>query len=144
VARHGEAKLADFANARRDLAVSQSVLRFYPEKWQTQARLARAETGLAQGDLASANDALDQLTPQLTPANRWRRGSTRPTSGRAIHINEAVSRLRTLEHTDYAPVAVRAILRAREIELAAKRSNPTRRSRPTSNCAIAGAATISN
>jgi len=35
-------------------------------------------TGLAQGDLASANDALDQLTPQLTRANRWRRGSTRP------------------------------------------------------------------
>jgi hypothetical protein len=32
-----EAKLGDFANARHDLAVSQSVLRFYPEEWQTQA-----------------------------------------------------------------------------------------------------------
>ncbi|HMI97089.1 MAG TPA: hypothetical protein VK479_11300, partial [Micropepsaceae bacterium] len=120
-----EAKLGDFANARRDLAVSQSVLRLYPEKWQTQARLARAETGLAQGDLTSANDALDQLTPQLTPRESVEaRLYEAELLAAQSHINEAVSRLRTLERTDYAPVAVKAIYARTEIELAAKKIKP--------------------
>ncbi len=120
-----EAKLGDFANARHDLAVSQSVLRLYPEKWQTQARLARAETGLAQGDLASANDALDQLTPQLTPRESVEaRLYEAELLAAQSHVNEAISRLRTLERTDYAPVAVRAIYARVEIELAAKKIKP--------------------
>jgi hypothetical protein len=120
-----EAKLGDFANARHDLAVSQSVLRFYPEGWQTQARLARAETGLAQGDLASANDALDQLTPQLTPreAVEARLYEAELLAAQA-HVNEAISRLRTLERTDYAPIAARAIYARVETELAAKKIKP--------------------
>ena len=120
-----EAKLGDFANARHDLAVSQSVLRFYPEGYQTQARLARAETGLAQGDLASANDALDQLTPQLTPREAVEaRLYEAELLAAQSHVNEAISRLRTLEQTDYAPVAVKATYARVEIELAAKKIKP--------------------
>jgi hypothetical protein len=117
-----EAKLGDFANARRDLAVSQNVLRFYPDAWQTQARLARAETGLAQGDLASANDALDQLSPQLSPREsmeaRLYEAELLAAKG---HTNEAIARLRVLERTDYAPVAVKAGFARVETELAAKK-----------------------
>ncbi len=120
-----EARLGDFANARHDLAVSQSVLRFYPEEWQTQARLARAETGLAQGDLASANDALDQLTPQLTPRQAVEaRLYEAELLAAQSHMNEAISRLRTLEQTDYAPVAIKATYARVEIELAAKKIKP--------------------
>jgi len=117
-----EAKLGDFANARHDLAVSQSVLRFYPEEWQTQARLSRAETGLAQGDLASANDALDQLSPQLSPRESVEaRLYEAQLLAAQSHMNEAISRLRNLEQTDYAPVAVKATYARVEIELAAKK-----------------------
>jgi hypothetical protein len=121
-----EAKLGDFANARHDLAASQNVLRFYPETWQTRARLARAETGLAQGDLASANDALDQLSPQLSPREsvEARLYETRLLAAQG-HINESVARLRTLEQTDYAPIAARATFARVEIELAAKKIKPT-------------------
>jgi hypothetical protein len=120
-----EAKLDDFANARRDLAISQTVLRFYPDTWQTRARLARAETGLAQGDLASANDALDQLSPQLTPResveSRLYQAQLLAAQG---HINESISRLRTLEQTDYAPIAAKAVFARVQIELAAKKTKP--------------------
>jgi hypothetical protein len=120
-----EVKLGDFANARHDLAISQSVLRFYPEGWQTRARLARAETGLAQGDLASANDALDQLTPQLTPRQSVEaRLYEAELLAAQSHMNEAISRLRNLEQTDYAPVAVKATYARVEIELAAKKIKP--------------------
>jgi tetratricopeptide (TPR) repeat protein len=120
-----EAKLGDFANARHDLAVSQSVLRFYPEEWETQARLARAETGLAQGDLASANDALDQLSPQLSPRESVEaRLYEAQLLAAQSHMNEAISRLRNLEQTDYAPVAVKATYARVEIELAAKKIKP--------------------
>ena len=120
-----EAKLGDFANARHDLAVSQSVLRYYPPAWQTRARLARAETGLAQGDLASANDALDQLSPQMSP-----RESVEAKLYETLllaaqgHINESISRLRTLEQTDYAPIAARATFERVAIELTAKKTKP--------------------
>jgi hypothetical protein len=40
------------------------------------------------------------------------------------HMNEAISRLRTLEQTDYAPVAVKATYARVEIELAAKKIKP--------------------
>ena len=120
-----EAKLGDFANARHDLAVSQTVLRFYPEWVQTRARLARAETGIAQGDLASANDALDQLSPQLSPRDsveaKLYEAQLLAAQG---HINEALARLRTLERTDYAPIAARATYARVETELAAKRGRP--------------------
>jgi hypothetical protein len=120
-----EAKLGDFSNARRDLAVSQSVLRFYPEEWQTQARLTRAQTGLAQGDLASANDALDQLSPQLTPREsveaRLYEAELLAAQG---HANEAISRLRALERTDYAPMAARTTYARIDTELAAKKIKP--------------------
>jgi len=120
-----EAKLGDFANARHDLAVSQSVLRFYPEWLQTRARLARAETGIAQGDLASANDALDQLSPQLAPRDsveaKLYEAQLLAAQG---HINEALSRLRTLELTDYPPIAARATYVRVETELAAKKRKP--------------------
>ncbi|HXJ03257.1 MAG TPA: hypothetical protein VNH44_18710 [Micropepsaceae bacterium] len=118
-----EAKLGDFANARHDLAVSQTVLRFYPDTWQTRARLARAETGLAQGDLASANDALDQLSPQLSPResveSRLYAAQLLAAQG---HINESISRLRTLEQTDYAPIAAKATYARVDIELGAKKT----------------------
>jgi len=121
-----EAELGDFANARRDLAAAQSVLRFYPEGWQTRARLARAETGIAQGDLASANDALDQLSPQLAPRDsveaRLYEAQLLAAQG---HVNEAIVRLRTLERTDYAPIAARASFARVETELAAKKIKPT-------------------
>jgi hypothetical protein len=120
-----ETKLGDFANARHDLAVSQTVLRFYPEWVQTRARLARAETGIAQGDLASANDALDQLSPQLSPRDsveaKLYEAQLLAAQG---HINEALARLRTLERTDYAPIAARATYARVETELAAKRGRP--------------------
>ena len=120
-----EAKLGDFANARHDLAISQSVLRFYPDAWQTRARLARAETGLAQGDLASANDALDQLSPQLSPRDsveaRLYEAQLLAAQG---HINEAISRMRTLEQTDYTPIAAKATYARVETELAAKKTKP--------------------
>jgi len=63
---------------------------------------------------------------------------------RIPHKRRRSSRLRTLEHTRLCPVAVRAILwlapnRARLQE----DQTATRRSRPTINCDIAGAATIS-
>ena len=120
-----EAKLGDFANARHDLSVSQSVLRFYPETWQTRARLARAETGIAQGDLASANDALDQLSPQLSPREsvESRLYETQLLAAQG-HINEAIARLRTLEQTDYAPIAAKAAFVRVEIELGAKKTKP--------------------
>jgi hypothetical protein len=118
-----EGKLGDFADARRDLAVSQSVLRFYPDQWQTRARLVRAETGLAQGDLASANDALDQLSPQLSSRDsveaRLYQAQLLAAQG---HINEAIARLRTLERTDYAPIAAKATFARVETELAAKKT----------------------
>jgi hypothetical protein len=120
-----EAKLGDFADARRDLAASQTVLRFYPEWVRTRARLARAETGIAQGDLASANDALDQLSPQLSPREsveaRLYEAQLLAAQG---HINEAIARLHTLERTDYAPIAVKAIYARVETELAAKKVKP--------------------
>ena len=120
-----ETRLGDFANARHDLAVSQDVLRYYPDAWQTRARLARAETGIAQGDLASTNDALDQLSPQLSPREsvEARLYQAQLLAGQG-HINEAVSRLRTLERTDYLPIAVRATYARLEIELAAKKVKP--------------------
>jgi tetratricopeptide (TPR) repeat protein len=120
-----EAKLGDFANARHDLAMSQNVLRFYPEPLQTRARLARAETGLAQGDLASANDALDQLSPQLSPREsvEARLYETQLLAAQG-HINESVARLRTLEQTDYAPIAAKATFERVRIELAAKKIKP--------------------
>jgi hypothetical protein len=120
-----EAKLGDFSNARHDLAISQGVLRFYPEPWQTRARLARAETGLAQGDLASANDALDQLSPQLSPREsvEARLYETQLLAAKG-HINESIARLRTLEQTDYAPIAAKATFERVQIELAAKKTKP--------------------
>ena len=120
-----ETKLGDFANARHDLAVSQNVLRFYPAAWQTQARLARAETGLAQGDLASANDALDQLSPQMAPREsveaKLYEAQLLAAQG---HVNESIARLRTLEQTDYAPIAARATYARVDTELGAKKTKP--------------------
>jgi hypothetical protein len=120
-----EAKLGDWAAARRDLLASQGVLRRYPETWQTQARLARAETGLAQGDLASAADALDQLSPNLSP----REGvEARLYQARLLaaqgHTNEAIQRLKALEQTDYAPIAAQATYARVETELAANKAKP--------------------
>src|SRR5258706_1634439 len=117
-----EAKLGDWADARRDLLTAQAGLRRYPEAWQTQARLARAETGLAQGDLASANDALDQLSPELSPRKSV---EARLYQARLLaaprHAKEAISRLKTLEETDYPPIAARASYARVEAELGAKK-----------------------
>jgi tetratricopeptide (TPR) repeat protein len=115
-----ETRLGDFADARRDLAVSQSVLRFYPASWQTRARLSRAETGLVQGDLASANDALDQLSPDLSPRDsveaRFFAAELLAAQG---HVNEALARLTVLEKTDDAPIAARAAYARVDIALSA-------------------------
>jgi len=120
-----ENKLGDFADARRDFIAAQAVLRFYPEAWQTRARLARAETGLAQGDLANAADALDQLAPELSPRDsveaRLLKAQLLAAQG---HINEAVARLRNLEQTDYAPVAARAMFARVEAQLKVKKVKP--------------------
>jgi len=56
-----EAKLGDWAAARRDLLASQGVLRRYPETWQTQARLARAETESRRGSIRR-----DSWQPKVT------------------------------------------------------------------------------
>jgi hypothetical protein len=120
-----EAKLGDWGDARRDLLASQPVLRRYPDAWQTRARLARAETGLAQGDLASANDALDQLSPELSPRasveTRLYQAKLLAAQG---HMNEAISRLRALEGTDYPPIAAQATFARVETELNAKKIKP--------------------
>jgi hypothetical protein len=121
-----ENRLGDFANARHDLALSQSVLHLYPESWQVRARLARAETGLSQGDLASASDALDQISPDLSPRDsveaRLYAAELHAAQG---HVNEAISRLRALEKTDYLPVATQATFARVNTELAAKKIKPT-------------------
>lgn len=121
-----EANLGDWAGARRDLLAAQPTLRRYPESWQTRARLARVQTGLAQGDLASANDALDQLSPELSPRDSV---EARLYQARLLaaqgHANEAIQRLKTLELTDYAPVAAQATYARVEAELAAKKTKPT-------------------
>ncbi len=120
-----EAKLGDFANARHDFLTSQNVMRFYPQSFQTRARLARAETGLAQGDLASASDALDQLPPELTPREsveaHLMKAQLLAAQG---HVNEAVARLRGLEQTDYAPVAAKATYARVEAQLGVKKIKP--------------------
>src|SRR6185436_4755888 len=118
-------RLGDYGNARHDLLVSQALLRLYPESWETRARLARAETGLAQGDLASADDALDQISSDASP-----RGSVEKRLFAAEllaargGVNEAISRLSELERTDYAPVAARATYSRVEAQLAAKSIKP--------------------
>jgi hypothetical protein len=103
------AKLGNYGDARRDLLLAKAVLPMYPQAWQTRARLARAETGLAQGDLASAADALDQLDTDLSPRDsveaRLYASELLAAQG---HINEAVARLRGLETTAYTPVAAKA------------------------------------
>lgn len=117
-----EAKLGDYVNARRDLAQSQSVLRYYPPVWQTRARLARAETGLAQGDLASANDALDQLAPEpgTREAVEARLYAAQLLAAQG-HVNEAVARLTALEAADYIPIAVRATFARIDAQIKAKK-----------------------
>jgi hypothetical protein len=40
------------------------------------------------------------------------------------HINESIARLRTLEQTDYAPIAAKATFERVQIELAAKKTKP--------------------
>jgi hypothetical protein len=120
-----ETRLGDYGNARHDLLVSQGVLRLYPQAWETRARLARAETGLAQGDLASANDALDQISSDLPPRDSVeRRLYAAELLAAQGHLNEAIARLSGLEHTDYAPVAARATYSRVEAQLAAKRIKP--------------------
>ncbi len=120
-----EAKLGDYGNARRDLLVSQGVLRLYPAAWQSRARLARAETGLAQGDLASVNDALDQLSSNLSPRDsvegRLYAAELLAAQG---HLNEAIARLSGLEKTDYVPVAARATYARVDAQLAVKKIKP--------------------
>src|SRR5215471_6788794 len=120
-----EARLSDFANARRDFIASQSVLRLYPESWQTRARLARAETGIMQGDLASASDALDQLGSNLGPLEsvqaRLLKAQLLVAQG---HINEAVARLRGLEDTDYPPVAAKATYARVDAQLSVRKIKP--------------------
>ena len=114
---------------------SQGVVGLYPEAWQARARLARAETGLAQGDVASASDALDQLPASLSPRNsveaRLYAAELLAVQGRT---NEAISRLTALERTDYPPVAARATLFPRRDAAPPRRqSRPTKPSRPWEN-----------
>ena len=114
-----ETKLGDYANARHDLVTSQSVLRFYPEWVQTRARLARAETGISQGDLASASEALHQLSRKLSPRDSVEaRLYEAQLLAAQDHANEALSRLRTLERTDDPAIAARATFARVETELA--------------------------
>jgi hypothetical protein len=120
-----EAKLGDYGNARRDLLLAKPVLAMYPQALQTRARLARAETGLAQGDLASTADALDQLSSDLSPRDsveaRLYAAELLAAQG---HVNEAVARLRGLETTDYAPVAARATYARVDTLLGIKKIKP--------------------
>jgi hypothetical protein len=112
----------DWADARRDLAAAQSVLRFYPDAWQARVGLARAETGLAQGDLASADDALDQLPPDLSEREtleaRLYAAELLAAQG---HTNEAVAKLVRLETADDPALAVKAGFARVTTELAAKK-----------------------
>ena len=120
------AKLNDFSAARRDLLAAQNVLHLYPALWQTRARLARAETGIAQGDLASAHDALDQLArvlgPRETAEAELMQAQLLAAQG---HVNEAAARLRTLEQAEFPPVAVKATFARVETELSARKLKAT-------------------
>lgn len=98
------------------------MLRYYPPVWQTRARLARAETGLAQGDLASANDALDQLAPEpgTREAVEARLYAAQLLAAQG-HVNEATARLTALEAADYIPIAVRATFARIDAQIKAKK-----------------------
>jgi hypothetical protein len=101
------------------------VVRLYPEAWQARARLARAETGLAQGDVASARDALDQLPSHLSPRDSVE-GQLYAAEllGMQGRPNEAISRLMALERTDYLPVAARATYSRVQTQLAVDQIAP--------------------
>ncbi len=116
------AKTGNYGAARRELLLAKSALAAYPQVWQTRARLARAETGLAQGDLASVSDALDQLPKELPPRlSVEARLYAAELLAEQGHTNEAVARLRTLEGTDYTPIAAKAIYARVETMLNAKK-----------------------
>lgn len=120
------AKVGEFGDARRDLLASQGVLRLYPLVWQTRAQLARAETGIAQGDVASAHDALDQLAPVLGPRETAEAELLRAQLlGAQGHANEAAAKLRELEQSDFPPVAARATFSRVETELKTKKLVPS-------------------
>ena len=115
-----EAKLNDWANARRNLQLAQRVLRLYPTLWQTRVQLARAETGLATSDLASTNDALDQLPGNLPPHDALQASLLKARLLAAQgHLNEATAQLKTLEQSDYAPVAAHATYARVDLQLSA-------------------------
>ena len=117
-----ESRLDDYVNAKRDLAQAQGVLHDYPLIWQTRARLARAQTDLAQGDLASAADALDQIAP---PPGSREAMEEQLYAAQVLaaqgHINEALTRLTALENTTYTPISARATYARLLTQLATKK-----------------------
>lgn len=113
-----QARLGDWANARRNLQLAQRVLRLYPAAWQSQVQLARAETGLAMSDLASANDALDQLPADLPhrEAEEAELYRAKLLAGQG-HLNEAIARLKALEGARSAPIVARAMYTRVDLQL---------------------------
>ena len=113
-----QAKLNEWANARRNFQLAQRVLRHYPAEWQIRVQLGRAETGLSMADLATATDALDQLPKNLPPRDTLQYAYLKARILAAQgHLNEAVARLKTLEQSDYAPVVARATYARVDLQL---------------------------
>jgi hypothetical protein len=115
------ARLNDWMGARQNFLLAHPVLRSYPEEWQAEAQLARAETALAMGDLSAASDALEEM-PQVSGHDAleadYLAARVRGAQGQ---VNEAIAQLEELERSNYEPVAVRAIYARVQLQLAAKR-----------------------
>jgi hypothetical protein len=115
------ARLNDWMNARQHFLLALPVLRSYPAELQTRVQLARAETALAMGDLALANEALQQL-PVVAGRDASEAEYLRArVLGARGQVNEAIAQLTSLEQSDYAPIAARALYSRVELQLASRK-----------------------
>ena len=117
-----EARISDWTGARHDLALAESVLGRYPLHWQTAARLARARTGLATGDLTAAQDGLNALSNNLTEEES---GEAKLYDARLLaaqgHLNQAVASLRGVEQSPALRIAALATYTRVDLQLAANK-----------------------
>lgn len=119
-----EAKLERWSEARRDLAAADAVLHFYPPEWTVRARVARATTGIATGDIATAADAMEGMG--TVPAGDEAQAhllAARILAARGYR-NQAIAAMRVVEASRNPPVAADATFVRVETELAAGRIKP--------------------
>ncbi len=117
-------KLENWSEARRDLAAAESVLHFYPPEWTVRARLARAEAGIATGDIATAADAMEGLgtVPAAEDAEAKLLGA-RILAARGYR-NQAIAGMRVVEASRDPRIAAEATYVRVDTELAAGRVKP--------------------